>query len=66
MDSSSAQERPKLVVLISGSGSNLQAIIDQVGNGTIDADISLVLSNNPDVMGLQRASAAGINTDRGY
>jgi len=63
MDSSSAQERPKLVVLISGSGSNLQAIIDQVGNGTIDADISLVLSNNPDVMGLQRASAAGINTE---
>lgn len=63
MDSSSAQERPKLVVLISGSGSNLQAIIDQVGNGSIDADISLVLSNNPDVMGLQRASAAGINTE---
>ena len=62
MDASSAQEKPKLVVLISGSGSNLQAIIDQVGNGSIDAEISLVISNNPDVLGLQRASAAGINT----
>ena len=63
MDSSSAQEKPKLVVLVSGGGSNLQAIIDQVGNGTIDAEISLVISNNPDVKGLQRANAAGINTE---
>ncbi|HCH24033.1 MAG TPA: phosphoribosylglycinamide formyltransferase [Oceanospirillaceae bacterium] len=62
MDSSSAQEKPKLVVLISGSGSNLQAIIEQVGNGSIDAEISLVISNNPDTKGIARANAVGINT----
>ena len=62
MESSGTLEKPKLVALISGSGSNLQAIIDQVGNGTIDAEISLVISNNPEAKGLQRASAAGIAT----
>lgn len=56
------QETTKIVVLISGGGSNLQAVIDQVGNGTIDAEISLVISNNPDVKGLQRAAQAGIAT----
>jgi phosphoribosylglycinamide formyltransferase-1 len=56
------QETTKIVVLISGGGSNLQAVIDQVGNGTIDAEISLVISNNPDVKGLQRAELAGIDT----
>ena len=56
------QETIKIVVLISGGGSNLQAVIDQVGNGTIDAEISLVISNNPDVKGLERAAQAGIAT----
>ena len=56
------QETTKIVVLISGGGSNLQAVIDQVGNGTIDAEISLVISNNPDVKGLERAAQAGIAT----
>lgn len=58
----STQETTKIVVLISGGGSNLQAVIDQVTSGTIDAEISLVLSNNPDVKGLQRAEHAGIAT----
>ncbi len=58
----SSHEKTKIVVLISGGGSNLQAVIDQVANGTIDAEISLVISNNPDVKGLQRANHAGIPT----
>ena len=46
------------VVLISGSGSNLQAIIDQVDN--IDLNISCVISNNADAYGLTRANNADI------
>nr|CRH06187.1 phosphoribosylglycinamide formyltransferase (GART) (GAR transformylase) (5'-phosphoribosylglycinamide transformylase) [Candidatus Magnetococcus massalia] len=49
-------------VLISGSGSNLQAIIDKVQDGFIPAQIGLVLSNKPDVFGLARAKEAGITT----
>ena len=49
-----------IVVLISGSGSNLQAIIDAIGSGQIDGRISAVLSNKAGVFGLQRAEAAGI------
>ena len=62
MVSSGTLEKPKLVVLISGSGSNLQAIMDQVSNGTIEAEISLVISNCPDAKGLQKAAAASIAT----
>ena len=50
----------KLVVIISGNGSNLQSIIDAVENGQIDARISLVVSNNPDAYGLVRAANHGI------
>lgn len=53
---------PSIVVLISGSGSNLQAIIDAVQSGEIKGKISAVLSNKPDVQGLERAEAAGITT----
>lgn len=53
---------PSIVILISGSGSNLQAIIDAVAEGKIHADISAVISNRPDALGLKRAQAAGINT----
>jgi phosphoribosylglycinamide formyltransferase-1 len=52
----------KLVVLISGSGSNLQAIIDAVGTGQIKAEISAVISNRADAYGLVRAQNAGIQT----
>jgi phosphoribosylglycinamide formyltransferase-1 len=51
------------VVLLSGSGSNLQAIIDQIEAGKLPVTIKLVLSNNPDVYGLERAKKAGIETD---
>ncbi|WP_018690781.1 phosphoribosylglycinamide formyltransferase [Algicola sagamiensis] len=51
---------PKTVVLISGSGSNLQAIIDQANTGQIKANIVGVISNRPDAYGLERAKLAGI------
>ncbi len=50
----------KIGVLLSGSGSNLQAIIDAVKNDSLPAEIELVLSDNPDAFGLKRAEKAGI------
>lgn len=44
-----------MVVLISGYGSNLQAIIDQIETGYINANIQCVISNRPDAYGLKRA-----------
>ncbi|MDR1713531.1 MAG: phosphoribosylglycinamide formyltransferase [Coriobacteriales bacterium] len=52
----------KLGVLISGSGTNLQAIIDACANGTLDAEVVLVISSKPDAYGLQRAQQANIPT----
>jgi len=54
--------KKKAVVLISGSGSNLQAFIDHVNSGDLDLDIALVLSNVPTAFGLQRAKDAGIHS----
>jgi phosphoribosylglycinamide formyltransferase-1 len=51
-----------LGVLISGRGSNLQAIIDAVGAGTLDARMALVISNRADAAGLERARQAGVET----
>jgi phosphoribosylglycinamide formyltransferase 1 len=51
---------PLLAVLISGRGSNLQAIIDAIGEGRLDARIAVAISNRPDAAGLQRAREAGI------
>jgi len=51
-----------VVVLISGSGSNLQALIDSLGDDN-PARICAVLSNRAEAFGLQRAHAAGIATD---
>lgn len=52
----------QIVVLISGSGSNLQAIIDAIAGKKINAEIRAVISNRPDAAGLQRARDAGIPT----
>ena len=52
----------RLAVLISGRGSNLQAIIDAVASGALQATIAVVVSNVPDAYGLQRARDAGIET----
>ena len=51
-----------IVVLISGSGSNLQAIIDNCNTKYINAEIICVISNNPDAYGLKRAASADINS----
>lgn len=50
----------RLGVLISGRGSNLQALIDAIQDGRLDASIAVVISNRADAQGLQRARAAGI------
>jgi phosphoribosylglycinamide formyltransferase-1 len=50
----------QLVILISGSGSNLQAIIDAIENGQLNARIAAVISNRPDAYGLERARQHGI------
>jgi phosphoribosylglycinamide formyltransferase-1 len=49
-------------VLISGRGSNLQALIDAVAAGRLRAEIAVVISNRADAPGLARAQAAGIET----
>ncbi|MEI6668115.1 MAG: phosphoribosylglycinamide formyltransferase [Acidobacteriota bacterium] len=49
-------------VLISGRGSNLQAIIDAAREGRLDARLVLVVSNRADAYGLERAREAGIET----
>jgi phosphoribosylglycinamide formyltransferase 1 len=49
-------------VLISGRGSNLQAIIDAVQGGRLDARIAVVIANRADAYGLERARLAGIET----
>jgi len=54
--------RPRLGVLISGRGSNLQAIIDAVASGRIDAEIAVVISNRADAAGLERATKANVET----
>ena len=53
----------RVVVLISGGGSNLQSLIDAVNAGKMPACIVAVISNKADAFGLQRASQAGIATE---
>ncbi|MGD2138368.1 MAG: phosphoribosylglycinamide formyltransferase [Gammaproteobacteria bacterium] len=51
-----------VVILISGRGSNLQAIIDSAAAGELPVEIRAVISNRPGVAGLSRAARAGIRT----
>jgi len=51
-----------IAILISGSGSNLQALIDASKRGELDCDITVVISDRHGVHGLDRAKAAGIST----
>jgi len=51
-----------IAVLISGRGSNLQALIDAIAETRLQARISVVISNRADAAGLDRARAAGIDT----
>lgn len=54
-------DKLKIGVLLSGSGTNLQAIIDAAAEG-LPVDIALVVSSRPDAYGIERARAAGIPT----
>ena len=53
---------PRIGVLISGRGTNLQALIDAVADGTLKATIAVVVSNREGAPGLERARRAGIET----
>ncbi len=50
----------QLAVLASGNGSNLQAILDRIASGALDARVCLVLCNKPEARALTRARAAGV------
>ncbi|HVX67634.1 MAG TPA: phosphoribosylglycinamide formyltransferase [Bryobacteraceae bacterium] len=52
--------KPKLGILISGRGSNFEAIADSVASGRIDAEIAVVISNRPEARGLEIARARGL------
>ena len=52
----------KIGVLISGSGTNLQAIIDRINDGSLNASVELVISSRPDAYGLKRAEVAGVDS----
>lgn len=52
----------KIGVLVSGSGTNLQALIDRIAAGSLNASIELVVASRPSAYGLKRAEAAGIQT----
>jgi phosphoribosylglycinamide formyltransferase-1 len=52
----------RIAVLISGRGSNLQALVDAVAGGRLEATIAVVIANRADAQGLQRAAQAGIAT----
>jgi len=62
MASSTAGGRPQIGVLISGRGSNLQALIDAIARGELRARIAVVISNRSGAPGLVRAEAGGIET----
>ena len=55
-------EKFKLAVLVSGCGSNLQAIIDSIEENNLAAEISLILSNVPDAYALQRGKKHGLES----
>jgi phosphoribosylglycinamide formyltransferase 1 len=61
---------PRIAVLISGRGSNLQSILDATANGRLHATVALVISNRPGAPGLLRAREAGTEAvcvePRGY
>ena len=58
----SSARRLSLAILISGNGSNLQALLDAGARGEIAIEPRLVVSDRPDAFGLQRAARAGVET----
>ncbi len=60
LDPSASPKRVSLGVLVSGTGSNLQAILDAIASGSLAADVKVVISNRPGAKALDRARAAGV------
>lgn len=56
------ERHARLVVLVSGSGSNLQAVLDACADGTLAGQVVAVVANRADAFGLQRAASAGVPT----
>ena len=56
------QSKCRAVCLISGSGTNLQAIIENINNKSLNIDLISVISDNPMAKGIQRAEKEGIDT----
>ena len=56
----SVLQKTRLLVLISGRGSNLQAILDQAASGELPVEVAAVISNRPGVQGLERARQSGV------
>lgn len=54
--------RPRLGILISGSGTNMSAVLDAIREGRLEAEAKLVLSNKADAKGLARAAERGVPT----
>jgi phosphoribosylglycinamide formyltransferase-1 len=52
----------KIAVLISGGGTNLQAVIDNIENGSLNCSIEAVIADSPNAKGIQRAASKSINT----
>jgi phosphoribosylglycinamide formyltransferase-1 len=61
-NSTGSRSPRRIAVLISGRGSNLQAILDAIAAGRLDATIAIVVSSRADAPGLTRARAVGIET----
>ena len=59
----SEAEKPRIVILISGTGSNMVAIAEAVKKEEIDADIVGIISNRPNAAGLEKAQAMDLHTD---
>ncbi len=57
-----SNKKARLVILISGRGSNMRSILDAAKAGSLDVDISAVISNRPDAAGLTFAAGEGIAT----
>ncbi|MFB9166516.1 phosphoribosylglycinamide formyltransferase [Arthrobacter psychrochitiniphilus] len=52
----------RIVVLVSGTGSNLQSVIDAVANGSLPLDIAAVGADRPGTLGVERSASAGLET----
>jgi phosphoribosylglycinamide formyltransferase-1 len=57
-----SNNKARLVILISGRGSNMRSVLDAAKAGSLDVDISAVISNRPDAAGLAFAAEEGIET----